>query len=115
VLPERVPVTPQNAVGLEKLEQANQAFKTVLSSKDGRLVMAEIFRTFHMYTTPHKDHGASTSFNCGQQSVCLWLREWMKTAGIYEVYHQIEKEDMEREEFFGSKLKDLLQNPSKGR
>ena len=109
--PDTVPATPQNIIGLQKLDESNKALKKVLSDKEGRQVIAEIFRTFHMYSSPHQDHGAKTSFNCGQQSVCLWLREWMKNAGVYEFYHQIEKEDMERSEHWETALKKLVENP----
>ena len=114
MLPNQIPSTPENVVGLQKLDQTNQALKRVLGTKEGRLVFAEFFRTFHMYTSPHESHGSTTSFNCGQQSVCFWFRQWMKTAGIYDIYHIIEKEDMERTEEWRVTLQKLVESQKKG-
>ena len=114
MLPKEVPTTPENIIGLRRLEENNQTLKTVLSTKEGRHLFSEIFRTFYMFSSPHQDHGAKTSFNCGQQSVCLWLREWIKQAGIYEKYQLLEKEDIERSQRWDSEHKNLLEKPPKG-
>jgi len=111
VLPEQVPNTPENMVGVQRLEENNKALKSAMGTKEGRLVFSEMFKLFYMFKSPHNDHGAKTSFQCGQQSVCLWFREWMKTAGIYELYQLMEKEDMERQEHWDGVLKNLVEKP----
>jgi hypothetical protein len=83
----------------KRVHEFNNALEAISASKEGRLFLAEIFRTFHMYTSPHNDHGSKTSFNCGQQSVCFQIRDWLKGADIYMKYWPlIEKDDLERSE-----------------
>lgn len=81
----------------EMVKEFNRSLEGLCNSKEGRHFLGEIFRVFHMYETPHNDHGAKTSFNCGQQSVCFQIRNWIKSAGIYmEYWPQIEKDSLQR-------------------
>lgn len=101
--------TPQQIISEKQFIQRRDALEKVLSSVEGRLVISEIFANFFMFQTPHNDHGSKTSYNCGQQSVCLWLRQWMKDAGIYMKYYPlIEKEDMDRSVSFQQQLAELM-------
>ncbi len=81
--------------GREK--EFNAALEEVVKSSHGRIVIAQLFREFFLYATPHTAHGATTSFQCGEQEVCFRIRNWMRNAGLWLEYGPlIEKDAAER-------------------
>lgn len=88
----------RESVSEARQKEFHAALEAILKTEEGRLVFSEIFRHFFLYQSPHDGHGATTSFQCGQQSVSFRLRDWIKGADIYMNYWPlIEKENMERE------------------
>lgn len=95
-------------------KEFNSALEEVFKSKEGRIVFAQVFKEFHLYDTPHDGHGSTTSFQCGQQSVCFRVRDWLRGAGIYMDYWPlIEKDAMDRnnrwEDLAEEKIKSLTE------
>lgn len=98
-------------VNSARQKEFNTALEDVLKLKEGRLVLSVIFRDFHLYTTPHDSHGSTTSFKCGQQSVCFTIRDWIRGAGIYMDYWPlIEKDDMDRAQRWDDLAEEMIKN-----
>lgn len=107
-----------NFVNEARQKEFNAALEVVCKTTEGRFILSEVFRHFHLYDTPHDGHGATTSFQCGQQSVCFRIRDWMRGAGIYmDYWPQIEKDAMERnqrwEDLQTSKIDEITKSPVK--
>ena len=86
-------------LNVSRQKEFNTALEEVVKSPHGRIVISQLFHDFYFYATPHTAHGATTSFQCGQQEVCFRFRNWMRGAGLWLEYGPlIEKDAAERNE-----------------
>ena len=89
--------------------------KVVMSTVEGRRFIAHLFGLLNFRKDINNVNGSEKDRLLGRRSVCVMIFDDIKQYGLYDLYQQMEREDVELQQSEELEAKKLVESFPKGR